>query len=243
MKKIIFAIIVVLVVTLYLNFSYASIYKKIGDENMLKPNDFNVFQLGTKGDVITFVALGDSLTAGVGVDSYKKSFPYLIAEKFSKDDEKINLIPIAVPGAKSEDVFAKLIDETIKQKPNIITILVGVNDVHGNVSRADFKNNYSGILERLIKETSAKIYVVNLPYIGASELIKQPYRLYFDQKTKQFNKILEDLSVEYNTNYIDLYSKNKKQSLDSNYYARDLFHPNESGYDLWSEIIYASFNK
>lgn len=193
---------------------------------------------------ITYVALGDSLTAGVGVENYVESYPYQIAQKISeKDKQQVNLKPYAVPGAKTNDVLPVLLEKTIKAKPDIVTVLLGVNDIHDRMSEDDFYSNYKVILERLTKETDAQIYVIAIPYIGAPNLILPPHSSYFNKQTRSFNKVLEKLVEEYPVNYIDLYTTTLEYSKKKEYYATDLFHPSYLGYTLWAQIIYDAFNK
>lgn len=228
---------------MYLNHSYASIYNKIGDEALRAPSDFGNHTIGTDAKSLTYVAIGDSLSAGVGVDSYVQSFPYLFAQKISqKNTVKVNLVPSALPGARSVYVLDNLIEPAIKKNPDIITLFIGVNDVHGNISTKEFKTNYENILQKLTKETKAKIYVINLPYIGTKDLIKTPYQYYFDMRTKKFNTVIKDLASKYDVKYIDLYGGFSEQNTNKEYYASDLFHPNEKGYALWVDILYANFS-
>lgn len=172
-KSIIYLTIFLLVVLgIYLNRSYAHIYGKIDAMNLKSSDTKQMYVLGSEArEKIVYVAIGDSLTAGVGVDSYEQSYPYQLAQYLTQIDTKnITLYPQAVPGAKTQDVIANLLDPTIKLQPNIITILIGVNDVHGNISKEEFENNYKTILKRLTEETNAKIYTITIPYIGAKKI-------------------------------------------------------------------------
>lgn len=228
---------------MYLNHSYASIYNKIGNTSLRAPSDFKNYTIGTFEKTFTYVAIGDSLTAGVGVDSYLKSYPYLLAQKLSqKYSTKINLIPFAMPGARSAYTSDNLINPTIKVNPDIVTLLIGVNDVHGNISTKEFETNYENILQKLTKETKAKIYIINIPYIGTKDLIKTPYQYYFDMRTKRFNTIIKSLASKYELEYIDLHGGFLEQDTNKEYYSLDLFHPGEKGYALWTDILYANFS-
>lgn len=246
MKKRLFSVIALIgiLVFMYLDHSYTSIYNKIGDEALQTPSDFGNYAIGTFSKSLTYVAIGDSLTAGVGVDSYIKSYPYIFAEKISqKNNTKVNLIPFALSGARSAYTLDNLVEPAIKTNPDIITLFIGVNDVHGNISEKEFEDNYENILKRITQETGAKIYIINLPYIGTSELIKTPFQFYFNTQTKQFNSIIKALAQKYNVEYVDLYEGHSRYADDAAYYSADLFHPNQTGYALWADILYANFSK
>ena len=240
-------IVIVLCVSVigYLWYAHASIYWKLGDFPLYAPKDYTNHTLGAQAATpLTYVAIGDSLTAGVGVDSYTQSYPYLVTKEIAEaQKKKVNLVPLAIPGIRSEYVVGYFIEPTIANKPDIVTLLIGTNDIHGNVPNSIFKAHYQTILQRLTKETKAKIYVIGLPYIGTKELISLPYRYYFNWKIEQYNAIIKDLARQYNLTYIDLYTAHAPQSLNTAYYAKDFFHPNAIGYALWAKTIYASINQ
>lgn len=245
MKKIFFITILVVGIALlvYLNYSYGVIYKKIDDVGLQIPSDFEDFSQSIPSSSLKYVAIGDSLTAGVGVDSYLKSYPYLLSQKIAQKNISWNLVPFAVPGARSSYILSDIIGSVIKEGPNITTLFIGINDVHGNVSLKKFRNNYESILKKLTEETNSKIYVINLPYIGTQDLIGFPYEHYFNSRTKKYNLIIKDLAQKYDVEHIDLYEGNIKYVQDKEYYSLDLFHPNEKGYALWADIMYANFSK
>jgi lysophospholipase L1-like esterase len=246
-KKILLIVaILIILIAIYLNRSYAHIYQKIGDA-ALKSSDQNqtyVLGYGISSENTTYVAMGDSLTAGVGVDNYEKSFPFLIAESFAASGVDVILKDRAFPGFRTADLKGDLLEKVIKDKPGVITILIGVNDIHGLVKKTDFKNNYEAILKRLTSETKAKIYVVGIPFIGGTDLLQFPYNFYFDWQTKKFNEVIKNLADTYQVKYIDLYSQTVDEfKKEGDHYAADSFHPSEKGYAEWAKIIYAGINQ
>lgn len=247
MRKTIISVSCVLCIFLavYLWYAHASIYWKLGDLPLYAPSDFTNYSIGEKSTTpLRYVAIGDSLTAGVGVGTYTQSYPYFIATALSHDQHKdVELIPFAIPGIRSEYVVGYFLQPVIASDPDIITLFIGINDIHGNVSALKFKERYEKILTNLTEKTDAKVYAVNLPYIGTKDLILQPYRFYFNWRTQEFNTIIKELATQYNVTYVDLYSSHAQNALDNTYYARDFFHPNALGYTLWAETIYANFSK
>lgn len=229
----------------YLWYAHASIYWKLGAVGLGAPSDMHNYTIGNASGVpLTYVALGDSLTSGVGVDSYTQSYPYLLAEKIAAaSNTKVTLMPFAVPGVRTDYVLSNFIIPALASKPDIITLFIGINDIHGKVSNALFKAHYSEILSQLSQGSHAHIYVINLPYIGTPELISPLYRYYFAWRTQQYNAIIKDLADQYHVTYIDLYAAHKPHELNAMYYASDYFHQNALGYTLWTQSIYAGFNQ
>lgn len=248
-KLIILAIILAITVpAVYLNRAYSHIYGVLGAAN-LKPVEVDETYLinnmnGLATTTLIYAALGDSLTAGVGTDTYEEVWPYLLAQKLTGDNRQILLNNHSIPGAMTSDVIDKLLPDAIKENPDMITLLIGANDIHNEVSAKEFKQNYEEILSRLKKETKAAIYIINIPFIGSEELMFPPYQFIFEARTKEFNGIIKDLAEKYSIRYIDIYAPTVdlfKKSGD--HYSKDLFHPSASGYKLWADIIYDHINQ
>ena len=241
------AAVLAVIIFIYLNRAYSHIYSELGQAD-LKPSD-NVghYVIGSSVASSTrsllYVALGDSLTAGVGTEKYEYSYPYQVAQSLAGDTRRVALEDFGIPGERTKGLLADVVPLAINEQPDVITILIGVNDIHGNISAAVFRSNYDSILSRLTKETKAKIYIINIPFLGASSLMLPPYQAYFDYQTKEFNSIISELAAKYKLDYIDLYTPTvglfKKPG---SQYSADLFHPSASGYKIWAKIIYDSIN-
>lgn len=239
-------LLVLIAVGVYLNRSYAHIYDEITMVNLMAPKYLSAYVLGNKAKAAenVYVALGDSLTAGVGVDTYELSYPYLVARSLADRAGGATLINQSFSGARSADIINLLLDETIEKQPDIVTILIGTNDVHGDISLAAFTKNYEDILSRLTQETKARVYAISIPYLGSGSLIRPPYNYYFPRRIRSFNEKIERLAKRYGVQYIDLYTSTTKVSVkDGPYYAADSFHPSADGYALWAPIIYDRFNQ
>lgn len=257
-KLLVLAIILVIIAAAYLNRAYSHIYGVLGAADLKPANGQGTYLMGETNLIegvnpinnmattsLIYVALGDSLTAGVGTDSYQEILPYLLAEKFSAGgDKQVVLKNHSVSGAETADVITNLLSTAINDNPDIVTLLIGVNDIHNKVSVAKFAENYEEILNRLQRGTKAKIYVINLPFIGSDKLMLPPYQALFDERTREFNEVIRGLAAKYSTKYIDLYSPTVnlfKRSGD--HYSQDLFHPSATGYKVWSDIIYDRINQ
>lgn len=246
-RFIVFFVSFFIVIGAYLYLANAFIYYRIGSGNLSAPiiKDSYLMNENLPTDKsLTYVALGDSLTNGAGVTKHNESFPYLIGEKIAGSDKKVILENASYPGAKTEDLIANLLEPAIALQPDVVTVLIGVNDIHNHITKEKFEVNYRHILERLTKGTSAKIYIINIPLIGSNTAILPPLNLYFEAETKKFNSIIKELATEYNLTYIDLYSPTKEMlRKDSPYYSADSFHPSAVGYKEWAHIIYDNFDK
>ena len=250
-KKLSFWLIIVIFLAVaaftYINRSYAYIYYRISMANLKSVDsarNYLIVNNQTATSSLVYAALGDSLTSGVGANKYSQSYPYLLAQYLAGNDYQVTLKDYSVPGARTQDLLDGLLPGAIKANPDVVTILIGVNDIHGKISTQEFAANYEEILSRLTKETRAKIYIINIPFIGANSLIWQPHRYLYQARTNEFNKIIKQLASKYQVNYLDLYTSTYLLLRESGiHYSDDLFHPSAEGYKIWADLIYADFNK
>ncbi|MDD4332833.1 MAG: SGNH/GDSL hydrolase family protein [Patescibacteria group bacterium] len=246
MKKLYLLIIFIIILGAYLYCSYVFIYKKIDWAGLRSPDSQKIYLINNNmqsGKNLIYVALGDSLTAGVGADKYEQSFTYLLAQKIAGDNQ-ITLKDYGLPGAKTDDLIEKLLNSAITDQPDILTLLIGVNDVHYRVGKDEFQKNYDEILRQLTAKTKAKIYLINIPYIGANDLILPPYDSYFESRAQEFNVVIKELAEKYQLKYIDLYTPTVDQfKKNGPHYSADSFHPSAEGYAVWAQIIYDQINQ
>lgn len=227
---------VLIVITLYLNHTYSLFFDRIGQKDLKNPHSETEILLNPQNEkTIKYLALGDSLTAGVGTNDYKNSYPYKIAEMKSKTTT-VQYLNKGIPGATVKDLLP-LIPEIINSNPDLITILIGTNDVFNRTPIENFKNDLKELITSLKKENT-KIVIMTIPYIATDSSVPLPLNLLYQFQLNRFNNTIKNIAEEENLKLIDL-NQITKESFNTSpeYYASDLFHPNEKGYILWSEKI------
>ena len=178
-----------------------------------------------------FISLGDSLTAGIGATEYKNTVPYLLAQKLSKD-KSVTLLNLAQSGADSSDVLSSQVPKVLAKSPDLITLMIGTNDVHNFVKVEDFESNLVNILTEL-KKTKARIIVINIPYLASKKTGLFPLDIPLEIKIKQFNNVIKTVTEKLSVELIDLYTPTRHL----NFYSEDGFHPSDEGYRKWIDYI------
>jgi lysophospholipase L1-like esterase len=161
-----------------------------------------------------YVAYGDSITQGFYATDTVHAYPFLLAE--SKKWELVNF------GFGSRTAVPS--DGTIlpKLKPDLITILLGVNDCLGKVSPADFRSNYTGVIGNIRKEMpKVPIYVItplNLPgkWAGSESL-------------EEFRKVIRSIVKDRQDSNLHLI-EGPDLIPDEGKYFQDGLHPNDEGF-------------
>lgn len=200
--------------------------------------------------------IGDSLTAGFGVDA-KDNYVSLIGDKLAQDKIDIRLINKAVSGMKTADAIKILdnlfIDVTSDSpfEPRFVYICLGANDLlHGQLEQAEEN------LPKMVKFAKEKGLVVILappkfPYGDSNELTlmqriaARPFTSDYLADVKRLNNIYQSLDNEGThlfppvTEPIPLGTV----SFSGEYMQKDQIHPNEKGHKLIAETLYPHFKK
>ncbi len=232
-------IIFLILIILYLFFAYGRIYNIIGSIGLGIPEGVQTFVLNTNGNKsLKYVALGDSLTAGVGSSNALNTLVYQNAMRLAKSGDKVTVDNLSVPGATTAELIRDQLPNAAIENPDFVTLFIGVNDIHNGVTVSAFSVHLEQIIQSLQYKTKAQILVYNLPYLGSNSLIYFPYNLLLDFQTQQYNNAISYLTQKYQVKLIDLYSVSKKPfANDPAFYSQDMFHPSEKGYLLWGQLL------
>ena len=182
---------------------------------------------------------GDSITDG-GRDRrnyhtmgfyYPKYTVEMMEERFP--DIEFEFINQGISGNRTCQLFDRLYIDAIAFQPDIISILIGVNDIwhrYGaeriETTDAQIETNYRAILERLKKQTNAKI-VIMAPYMLDCKNIDG-----MRGDLEPVLQIVRKLADEYADAYIpldELFNEAMKTQPEPLYYSGDGVHPNPNG--------------
>ena len=181
---------------------------------------------------------GDSITdAGRDYRNYHDLGPgypkYAAAGiRAAHPDKDFEFINLGISGNRTSQLFDRLYSDGIAFQPDVISILIGVNDVwhrHShNIATTDaqIELNYRSILERIKRETSAKIVILAPYYLDAAE------NEYLNEDLKTLLPIVRSLAKEYADVYIpldEMFNEALKTQPTPLYYSADGVHPNENG--------------
>ncbi|MCX7957408.1 MAG: SGNH/GDSL hydrolase family protein [Endomicrobia bacterium] len=175
---------------------------------------------------------GDSITDAERNSTYNKlgegyvyiTNGWLLANFYMFDIECINR---GISGNTIMDLKFRWQRDCLDLKPDIISILIGINDCSQNISDEVFMKTYEEILLVTIKNIKPVIVLMS-PFI--LEISNYHKKLSKDVESK--HKIVEELSKKYDTLFIPLYKIFKKLSIQRSpdYWAEDGIHPTPQGH-------------
>lgn len=231
---------------LYLNRSYAHIYQTIDQANLWYPSFDQPQNIPSPhtGKALRYVALGDSLTAGVGLATTTETYIYQFANQIAQNEQPVTLLNLGTPGARSVNVLASQIERAISFQPDSITILIGNNDVHGNTPTQKSADILRQIITQLQTQTSAEIYLLTLPHLGGPSLFYPPYQSYFSWRVDRLNQQLTLVCNPPRCTVVDITTPTKQAlTTQTAVYSADHFHPNKVIHQEWANLLYAATHR
>ena len=182
---------------------------------------------------------GDSITdAGRDKRNYHemgKGYPKyasaLIAKAFP--DTELEFINLGISGNRTDQLFDRLYPDAIALEPDVISIMIGINDVwhrygSNRVETTDeqIRVNYRAILTRLRAQTHAKIVMIAPYLLDCTD--KEEVRA----DLQKVLPIIRELANEFADVYIPLdklFEDALKTQPEPQFYSADGVHPNANG--------------
>ena len=182
---------------------------------------------------------GDSITdAGRDKRNYHElgnGYPKFAAEIISESNKNIEFefINFGISGNRTSELFDRLYTDGIAFMPDVISILIGINDIWHRygpariaTTDAQIALNYREILERIKRETNAKIVMLSPYVLDAAD------KTHMKKDLETVLPIIRDLAQKYADVYIpldELFEEAIKIQPHAMYYSDDGVHPNVNG--------------
>ena len=194
------------------------------------------------GDKILFQ--GDSITdADRGRDGAPDAglghgYAYLVAARLSADRAALRLVFAnrGISGNKIHDLVARWEEDTIALRPDVLSILIGINDTSAEMAFDEFAAAYDSLLEHT-KAALPNVRLVlcepfallpNEPDGNASE---------WETNVRQRAKIVEKLATKYGAPFVrfqKVFDEARKRA-PAEYWLYDGIHPTQAGHQLMAD--------
>ncbi|WP_147512470.1 SGNH/GDSL hydrolase family protein [Bacillales bacterium] len=231
-------LVVSLILTAVFGYGFASAYNDVVNppkRAVLTPTKEEPVKKGG-----TYVALGDSLTRGVGA-SNGNSYAAIVGRDLVKNDRVERFQNLAVSGARTEDLLKQLEQKEVRRtlsQAKVISVTIGGNDLFNRgegVANFDAKktaatietaqNNLAKTFSILREENPDAVIF----YVG----LYNPFRASengeaFDAIVQEWNAKSRTLGLKHDIEIIDTFNlvRDVKRDLSS-----DQFHPNDATYE------------
>ncbi len=181
---------------------------------------------------------GDSITdAGRNredIHDLGRGYPLYAAAELKKryPDKEFEFVDLGISGNQTKDLVARLESDFVEQQPDIVSILIGVNDTWHHAEAQDwipnevFEERYRTVLTAIKERTHAKIMMIE-PYIVPTD----PGKLFFYQDLFPKILVIRKLAKEFADVYLPLDGMLAAVTANRPYtdLSDDGVHPNASG--------------
>lgn len=175
----------------------------------------------------TILVLGDSLSAGLGLD-LKDTWSALLQTRLDKEGYGYRVVNASISGDTTGNGLRRLPRALDIHQPEIVLIELGGNDGLRGISTDLMKSN----LEQMI----VKIQATGAHIVLAGILIPPNYG---EDYTRQFSAVYADLATKYGLTLIPFFMEGV--ALDANMMMADGIHPNKLAQpilmgNVWNEL-------
>jgi acyl-CoA thioesterase I len=185
---------------------------------------------------VRYVALGDSYTIGTAVNEEER-WPNQLVERVPALDLVANL---GVNGFTSADLIANALPALDRHDPELVTLLIGVNDVVRGVPEEQYAANVRRIVETLLERLpSDRIVCVATP-----DYTKTPQGAAFGDPAERAagieraNTTLLAVCESYGIAFVsEPYAISLEAADDPELVAADGLHPSGEQYRRWTDAI------
>ncbi len=187
--------------------------------------------------VIRYLALGDSFTIGTGT-SPDLSFPARLVRLWSARGRTVTLRNPAVNGYTTGDLIADELPVVRDFAPDVITVLIGGNDIVRGWSEDRYRAQLRHIYQRLRADApEAALYGLPQPdwsLSSAASAFGDPRA--FGSTIERFNGIAKEEVERAGGMYLDIFPLTREQAK-RGMFAADGLHPSAAAYAEWAEAL------
>ena len=160
-----------------------------------------------------------------------------------------------ISGNRTPDLYARWREDTVKLRPAVLSILIGVNDIWAEYARGTgvSAEKYARVYRLLLEETRAELPETQL-------ILMEPFALpvdkillapeYWARELPLRQQIVAELAAEFAAIFVPLqceFDAAAKNVADPGYYICDGIHPTAAGHELiaraWMRALSGKFSQ
>jgi lysophospholipase L1-like esterase len=203
---------------------------------------------GSAGEApLRYVALGDSYTIGTAIepadcwpDGLVGALAALAARGDADRGPQLELVAnLGVNGFTSADLIRDELAALARLRPDVVSLLIGVNDVVQRVPEAVYRANVTHILDTLLAALPAdRLFAVAIP-----DYTVTPAGADYGDPRQQHdgimanNAVMAELTAARGIAFIDIFDLSLDAATDRRLVADDGLHPSAAQYARWVERI------
>jgi len=187
---------------------------------------------------LTYVALGASDAYGIGTDDpVHDNWPTVLAQELGLGTHLVNL---GVPGTTLKQALDAQLPVALDAQPDIVTVWLVVNDLLDRVPLATYTQQLDSALTALQRQTSARIFVGNVPNLALLPRLSGVDTAQLDAAVTAWNRAIQQVCQAHGAHVVDLYTNWRELASHPEYVSADGFHPSTIGAERLADIFAAA---
>ena len=201
---------------------------------------------------LNIVVLGDSTTAGVGVDKPEHSLPYLLAQRIADAEARpVRVVSYGWAGARVADLPTDQVDLATSKtrekdrgpflpEADVVAVVIGSNDATHNTPPRRYRDDLRATLQAIrARAPRARIVLAGIPAFRGALRGIEPLIFLADQYARILRPISRAEAARVDAAYADLEAEVPSLIQGrTDVLSVDNFHPSVVGYDAWAEVIF-----
>ena len=196
---------------------------------------------------LNYLALGDSYTIGTGASSEAHNYPSILATRLSEaTGAKIALTNPAVNGFTTQDLIDNELAFVRRLKPELVTILIGVNDLVQGRSLESYGKSLTAIYDVVaaLELAPGRVFAISIPnwsVVPAAASFGDPGRL--RRLTDDYNGLAQIEAQQRGFLWVDITSVSTSRHGTPGWISSDQLHPGDIQYAAWADVIWNAVRK
>jgi lysophospholipase L1-like esterase len=187
-----------------------------------------------QGSTLRMLALGDSIIAGVGIETVESSLPVLLAGELAAKGHQVHWRLHGENGADIADLCDLLDTLAVHNPPDFLLISVGVNDVTGLTSLRSWRVRLEQMFDMIVlKFPDVRIIFAGLPPMDRFPVLPQPLRTALGMRARMLDTIACDV-VSNVSGAIHVPTRVDPEFMS---FCEDGFHPDTASCKIWAEQL------
>lgn len=188
-----------------------------------------------QGDSITDAGRARDNDVNVGV-----GYPLLVKACLGFEEAgKYEFVNRGISGNRVVDVYARIKNDIINLKPDVMSILIGVNDVWHEISDSPNgvdADKYYKIYDMLIEEVKSALPDIKImimePFVLKCSATEEKWD-YFNSEVKKRAEMAKKIAQKHNLTYIELQNgfDELAKKFEASYWIADGVHPTAMGHE------------
>ncbi|MFG3204320.1 SGNH/GDSL hydrolase family protein [Streptomyces sp. NPDC048192] len=179
---------------------------------------------------VRFVALGDSLTEGVGdpVGEGRRGWAALLAPCLAETAGAVRFTNLAVSGAQTRDVLTRQTPAALRLRPDLVSVVIGVNDTLRRTFDIRAVTAHLDEVYAAVTRQGATLLTACLPDPGAMLGLPGPLARPLARRQRAVNTVVHALSERHGA--VHLHAADGAWISDRTLWSADRLHPGERGH-------------